>query len=181
MHSWIYLCHFKEQLPKGILLSLAFSGKFQCLLRPDSCISWYYTAHSPWYRTVLRGIGFQLRPSDFSHPNRNTRSKTFFPPMAPMSAPICRDWRWVMDRGINQMIRTTRESSRAPGSLPRERKTNTSARSNNSLPLLARLFIWNNFVRAVFTTCTFIKKPHKTIHTFKLCWKIHFSLWKHVL
>lgn len=120
------------------------------------------TAPSPWYRTVLRGMGFQLRPSDFSHPTIKTRSKTFVPPMAPMSAPIRRDSRWVMDRGINLLIRGTREHGRAPGSLPRERKTNTSAGSSNSLPLLAWLFIRNNFVRTVFTTCTFPKKPHKT-------------------
>lgn len=47
-----------------------------------------------------------------------------------MSAPIRWNWRWVMDRWINQLIRWTGEQ---PGScLPRERKTNTSAGRSNS-------------------------------------------------
>lgn len=63
------------------------------------------TSHSPWYRTVLRGIGFQLRPIDFSHPTRNTSSKSFVPPMAPVCAPIRWTWRCAMDPVINQSMR----------------------------------------------------------------------------
>lgn len=139
--------------------SLALTGKRQCPLRPNSSISWYHVSHSPWYRTVLRGTGFQLRPSDFSHPTRNTRSKTLVPPMAPVSAPIRWSWRWVMDVGINQLMRGARESSSAPGCLPRERKTNTSAGSSNSLLLLGLGCLSETiFVTTVSTTCTFFKK-----------------------
>lgn len=82
------------------------------------------------------------------------------------------------DQSVDQ--RDPRENSPAPGSLPRERKTNTSAGSSNSLPLLARLFIRNYFARTVFTTCTFFKSHTKTLHTFKLHRKINVSLWEHV-
>ncbi|TNN76335.1 hypothetical protein EYF80_013414 [Liparis tanakae] len=62
-------------------------------MQSDSSTSWQPTAHSPWYRTVLRGTGFQLRPSVFSHPTRNSRNKSFVPPIAPISAPIRWNWR----------------------------------------------------------------------------------------
>lgn len=138
----------------------ALSAQFQRRLGSYSSISCYRAAHLPRYRTVLRGTGFQLRPSDFSHPTRNTRSKTLVPPMAPVSAAICGNSCRVTDRGINELIGGTRESSPAPGSLPRERKINPSAGGSNSLLLLAWLFIRTNLVTTVFTTRTFFKTPH---------------------
>lgn len=63
-----------------------------------------YAAHSPWYRTVLRGTGFQLRQTAFSQPTRITRSKTFVPPMVPLSAPIRRkNCRGAADGGISRL------------------------------------------------------------------------------
>lgn len=39
-------------------------------------------ADLPWYRTVLRGSGFQLNASDLPHPASKTRSRAAFPPTA---------------------------------------------------------------------------------------------------
>lgn len=36
--------------------------------------------HSPWYRTVFRGSGFQLKASERPHPASRTRSRAVFPP-----------------------------------------------------------------------------------------------------
>lgn len=147
-------------------------------------LSWYNTAHSPWYRTVLRGTGFQLRPSDFSHPTRNTRSKTFIPPMAPMTAPVRRNWRWLMDRGINRLIRgTSRE--RAAKLLAACRETE---KPTHQLKAAIHFFYWLGCLSETILSWQylqlkhfFFKKPHRTVHTFKLHWKINYSLWKHVL
>lgn len=89
--------------------------------------------------------------------------------------------RWI--RGIDQLIGGTREQ---PGSWqPVERKEI----STHPLEATIHFFYWLwLFIRTNFVTKQYLQLAHFSnppplphTHTFKLHWKIHFSLWQHVL
>lgn len=122
-------------------------------------------AHLPWYRTVLRGSGFQLNASALPHPASKSRSRAAFPPTAAIPG---------IERRIWGSLSSLAELRRA--ALRRERKISTSAGSGNSLPSLARLFISSASVaRAITAHAFFPKKPPHTLE------KTHPSLRQHGL
>lgn len=119
-------------------------------------------AYLPWYRTVLRGSGFQLNASALPHPASKSRSRAAFPPTAAIPG---------IERRIWGSLSSLAELWRA--ALRRERKISTSAGSGNSLPSLARLFISSASVTRAITAHAFLARNPHTLE------KTHPSLRQH--
>lgn len=108
----------------------------------------------PWYRTVLRGTGFQLNASDIPHPTSKTRSRAVLPPAAAIPGIERQIW-----RSISSLAELLRAALRLAACGGREKSTHLREAENSPPPALARLFIRSTSVtRATATRAFFIKK-----------------------
>lgn len=111
----------------------------------------------PWYRTVLRGTGFQLNASDIPHPTSKTRSRAVLPPAAAIPGIERQIW-----RSISSLAELLRAALRLAACGGREKSTHLRE-AENSPPRIGPSVYQKHFCHESDShSCIFHKKNPPT-------------------